>query len=89
MAPNEATMAPRLLMALQLAAAATAQQPPLCNIADLFSHLTAITGDADCRAGCAGGTGVCEHGENWYPSRADSCNAPCGRVYEPCWDMTD
>ena len=52
----------------------------LCNIADLFSHLTDITTNADCTAGCAGGTGVCP--PNWYPGSADQCSPKCGRVYE-------
>ena len=52
----------------------------LCNIADLFSHLTDITTNQDCTAGCAGGTGVCP--PNWYPGSADLCSPKCGRVYE-------
>ena len=57
----------------------------LCNIADLFGHLTDITTNADCTAGCAGGSGQCP--AQWYPGRADTCSAECGRVFEPFWDQ--
>ena len=55
-----------------------------CSIGDVFAHMTAITSDPNCMAGCAGGTGVCP--PNWYPGRADQCSPDCGRVYEPFWD---
>ena len=73
------------------------QQPPLgapqqqaaelCHIADLFSHLTAITTDEECLAGRDGGRGPPPSSESgappWYPSSMDDCNAMCGVVFEP------
>ena len=47
---------------------------------DLFAKLQAITSDADCRGGCAGGSGSC--GDEWFPGAADTCNAACGRTFE-------
>jgi hypothetical protein len=60
------------------------QAGPLCYISSLFTHLTSITTNPDCRAGCAGGSGAC--GEEWYPGAADACSKKCGRVFEPFWD---
>ena len=59
-------------------------QEPHCSIGSVFSHLMSIKGDADCRAGCSGGSGLCP--DDWYPSSADECSAECGAVFEPFWD---
>ena len=56
-----------------------------CNIMDLFSKLQAITSDASCRGGCAGGSGVCR--DDWFPGAADICSAECGQIFEPFWDQ--
>ena len=56
-----------------------------CNIGDLFQHLTRIRVDSECRAGCHGGDGQCD--DDWYPGAADSCNADCGKIFEPFWDQ--
>lgn len=50
-----------------------------CNIMDLFGHLSEITLDPNCRAGCDGGTCPTQ----WYPSAHDICSAECGRVRDP------
>jgi hypothetical protein len=60
------------------------EQEPQCSIGSVFSHLMSIKGDADCRAGCSGGSGLCP--DDWYPSSADECSAECGAVFEPFWD---
>jgi N-acetylneuraminic acid mutarotase len=54
----------------------------LCSINSLFTRLTAIKSDADCRAGCQGSR--CP--PDWYPGSGDVCNADCGAVFEPFWD---
>ena len=56
-------LAPLALLLLAREAAAqvsqlTGGQGPACNIMDLFSHLTAVTTDADCNAGRDGGRGI-------------------------------
>ena len=56
----------------------------LCHISSLFNLLTDITTNPACRAGCAGGSGVC--GEEWYPGAADACSKECGRIFETFWD---
>jgi hypothetical protein len=56
----------------------------LCDIGGMFAGLSQIKLDADCQAGCAGGSGVCP--ADWLPSAADECSAACGRVFEPFWD---
>ena len=56
----------------------------LCHISSLFSHLNEMTTNPACRAGCAGGSGVC--GEEWYPGAADACGKECGRIFETFWD---
>lgn len=58
----------------------------LCQISDVFSKLTEIQNDADCRAGCAGGSGDCGQGD-WLPGATDWCSANCGIVFEPFWDQ--
>jgi hypothetical protein len=68
-------------------AAPSSPPPPpgtaqLCSINSLFTRLTAIKSDADCRAGCQGSR--CP--PDWYPSSGDACNADCGAVFEPFWD---
>jgi hypothetical protein len=69
----------------QLPPSPIAPPPPgaahLCSINSLFTRLTAIKGDINCRAGC--------HGQcppDWYPGVGDTCNADCGLVFEPFWD---
>ena len=52
---------------------ARAQAQTACNIAGLFTHLQAITSDADCRSGCQQGGGEASCGAGWYPSAADGC----------------
>ena len=53
----------------------------LCTIADVFSKMSTIKNDPDCRAGCAGGTGICP--DDWYPNSSDECSSACGAVFEP------
>lgn len=60
------------------------QQTQLCDIGGMFAGLSEIKLDADCQAGCAGGSGLCP--AEWLPSAADECSAACGRVFEPFWD---
>ena len=55
-----------------------------CGIGAVFGNLMAIKGNRDCRAGCAGGSGLCP--TDWYPSGQDECSAECGAVFEPFWD---
>ena len=59
-------------------------QTQLCDIGAMFAGLSEIKLDADCQAGCAGGSGLCP--ADWLPSAADECSAACGRVFEPFWD---
>ena len=69
------------------AAAQVGARPPkavvtaMCSIGDMFGKLTQIKTDADCMAGCAGGTGACP--AEWYPGAADECSPECGAVFEP------
>lgn len=73
------------------AAAQVGARPPkavvtaLCSIGDVFGKLTEIKTDADCAAGCAGGTGMCP--AEWYPSAADTCSPECGQVFEPFCEL--
>eukprot|EP01046_Picozoa_sp_COSAG06_P002901 COSAG06_NODE_106_length_23773_cov_20.279083_15_plen_172_part_00 len=53
----------------------------LCVITTVFGQLMDIIDDPNCRAGCAGGTGVCP--TDWFPSADDVCTAECGLVFEP------
>jgi hypothetical protein len=71
---NDAIAAPRVLQ----------EVASLCHIGSLFQHLTAITTNPACRHGCNDGSGDCP--SEWYPSRADSCNIDCGKIFEPFWD---
>lgn len=78
-----------LAVAVQLPAASPSRRAAWFDLSraraiplrSVFEDLTMITTSADCRAGCAGGSGSCP--DEWYPSSADTCNAACGRVYEP------
>ena len=54
-------------------------QMALCTINDMFSKMTMITTDENCRSGCA--QQPCREG--WMPTADDTCNAQCGRVFEP------
>jgi hypothetical protein len=58
-----------------------AVQTQLCTISSVFAHLQTIKTDPDCTAGCAGGS--CP--TDWYPGNSDTCNAACGRIFEPFW----
>jgi hypothetical protein len=59
-----------------------AVQTQLCTISSVFAHLQTIKTAPDCTAGCAGG-GPCP--TDWYPGNSDTCNAACGRIFEPFW----
>jgi hypothetical protein len=72
--PADSRAARRLQGSAQMAGG----EPPavvereLCDISSVFSHLMAIQTNPSCRAGCAGGSGICP--DQWYPS--GSCVAP-------------
>ena len=51
-----------------------------CSIQTVFAGLSAIKQDPDCRSGCPGS---CP--DDWTPAADDTCNAACGRVFEPFW----
>ena len=82
----------RLTLATALMAAAAprcarAQAPAgavECSIQSVFSGLSAISADTQCRAGCNSNSGDCSAG--WTPGAADTCSAACGHVFEPFWD---
>ena len=50
-----------------------------CAITIVFGQLMAIKQDANCMAGCGGGSCPAD----WYPGGADTCSAECGLVFEP------
>ena len=77
---------PRRAILKLLCAAAThgprlAESQDACSISAVFSRLTEIKSDANCMAGCAGGSGECPPA--WYPSGEDLCSAECGATFEP------
>eukprot|EP01052_Picozoa_sp_SAG31_P005139 SAG31_NODE_222_length_19895_cov_34.907626_4_plen_392_part_00 len=57
--------------------------PRVCSIQSMFSGLSAIKQDPDCRQGCDHNSGDCA--QDWTPGSADECSAACGRVFEPFW----
>jgi hypothetical protein len=57
----------------------------ICTIMSVFQDLQQITTSPECMAGCNSGSGDCP--PEWYPSAQDSCNAECGRIFEPFWDQ--
>eukprot|EP01052_Picozoa_sp_SAG31_P046583 SAG31_NODE_8967_length_1355_cov_2.278662_1_plen_117_part_01 len=83
-----------LLMLMVAPPLAAAQQPPppssSCSIQTVFAGLSDIKSDPDCQSGCNSavgdggwGGGTCR--ADWTPGPHDTCNAACGRVFEPFW----
>eukprot|EP01052_Picozoa_sp_SAG31_P028725 SAG31_NODE_2796_length_5081_cov_49.527499_6_plen_125_part_00 len=67
---------------------AAAQQPPppssRCSIQMVFAGLSDIKSDPDCQSGCNSAVdATCR--ADWTPGPHDTCNAACGRVFEPFW----
>eukprot|EP01052_Picozoa_sp_SAG31_P037191 SAG31_NODE_4764_length_2972_cov_2.026801_4_plen_484_part_01 len=61
-----------------------------CSIQSVFAGLSDIKSDPDCQSGCnsaagdgSGGGATCR--ADWTPGPHDTCNAACGRVFEPFW----
>eukprot|EP01052_Picozoa_sp_SAG31_P045033 SAG31_NODE_8074_length_1527_cov_6.789216_1_plen_216_part_10 len=84
------------LMMLMVAPPLAAAQPPpppsssSCSIQTVFAGLSDIKSDPDCQSGCnsavgdgSWGGGTCR--ADWTPGPHDTCNAACGRVFEPFW----
>lgn len=75
--PADSRAARRLQGSAQMAGG----EPPavvereLCDISSVFSHLMAIQTNPSCRAGCAGGSGICP--DQWYPSEPCVARACC------------
>ena len=57
----------------------------LCDIASVFSQLSAIKTNPDCTAGCAQGSGQCP--ADWYPSGSCASSRP-RRPLAPPFDPT-
>lgn len=71
------------LMAVLLMEGTALAQDGVCSIQSMFSGLSAIKQDPDCRQGCDHNSGDCS--QDWTPGSADECSAACGRVFEPFW----
>eukprot|EP01047_Picozoa_sp_COSAG01_P102251 COSAG01_NODE_31870_length_590_cov_0.769857_1_plen_100_part_10 len=65
-----------------------AQQPPpsssRCSIQTVYAGLSDIKSDPDCQSGCNSAVGATCRAD-WTPGPHDTCNAACGRVFEPFW----